>query len=402
MTQIGLLREGKVPPDFRVPLTPQQALAAQEKFGVSALVQPSPNRCFPDKAYADLGVTLQEDLSACDLLLGVKEVPIANLIPNKTYAFFSHTIKEQAHNQKLMQALLAKSITMIDYEMLVAPNGQRLTAFGREAGIVGAYNALLSYGKKTGTFQLPPVHTLQGVKHLEQVVSELPKIKARVMTTGHGGRVNSGIVLVLKKAGFRQVSAQRYLSEHEQGVFVSLDVQDYMERSDGRPLVAEDFFDNPKSDYQSCFLKYAQTSDVYISGHYWDSLSPVFFEMSDIANPHTFPISVISDISCDLPGPIPTTLRESTSENIAYDIDRQTGKELPAFSKNENITITAVDNLPSCIPCDASTFFGESLLTQMLPFYLGEDDGRIANATLCSNGQLTTPYLYLKKYAGVI
>ena len=401
MTQIGILREGKIPPDFRVPFTPQQVLKIQEKFGISVIVQPSPSRCFPDEAYTDLGITLQEDLSTCDLLFGVKEVPIEQLIPHKTYAFFSHTIKEQLHNQKLMQALLEKSITMIDYEMLVGPNRQRLTAFGREAGIVGTYNALLIYGKKTGLFQIPLAHTLKGLEHLYQVVSELPKFKVRVMTTGNRGRVNGGVLSVLEKAGFKQVSAQQYLSENEQGVFVSLGAQDYVERIDGQPVIEADFFANPELDYQSCFLKYAQTSDIYISGHYWNSLSPVFFEIQDIANSTTFPISVISDISCDLPGPIPTTLRETTLEDIAYDIDRQTGKELPAFSQSQNITITAVDNLPSSIPCDASSSFGESLLTQMLPFYLGEDDGRISNATLCSNGQLTMPYLYLKKYAGL-
>ena len=398
--KIGILKECKIPQDFRVPFTPNQMVEMQKKFNVKCVVQSSDIRCFKDSEYTDLGIALQEDLSDCDIIFGVKEVPIENLITGKTYVFFSHVIKEQEHNVKLMHALIEKNITMIDYETLLGPSGQRLTAFGREAGIVGAYNALRAYGLKFKTYTLPLAQDNKNLVELYDRVSKIPTPAIKILSTGRGGRVSCGVVSVLEKAGFKSVSADTYLNTTVTGVFVALAPCQYIKRADGSAMVKAEFFADPTG-FVSNFMPYAKVSDIYVSGHFWDRRSTSFFEMSDIADKKNFPIEVLSDVSCDLPGPIPTTLRETTMDDTTYDIDRSTGKECPEFSNPNNLTVTAVDNLPSSIPRDASFAFGGALIAEMLPYYLGDDDGRIEKATICSHGTLKPTFTYLRAYAGL-
>src|SRR5690606_23733204 len=140
MIKIGIIREGKTPPDKRVPFSPEQAATLLQNFNAEVWVQPSPIRSYSDQEYLDKGLTLSEDLSNADILFGVKEVKIEDLIPNKTYLFFSHTIKEQPYNRDLMKAMIEKKITMIDYECLRDANRNRIIGFGYFAGLVGAYN----------------------------------------------------------------------------------------------------------------------------------------------------------------------------------------------------------------------------------------------------------------------
>ena len=167
--KLGILREGKVPPDKRVPLTPSQCVQVQEKFPhVEVIVQNSPIRCFKDEAYAALGITLQEDVSDCDILIGVKEVPIKNLIANKKYMFFSHTYKEQSYNRDLLQAILDKNIQLIDYETITDISERRMIGFGRYAGIVGCYNGFLAFGKKHALYDLKPANQCEDRKEMEE------------------------------------------------------------------------------------------------------------------------------------------------------------------------------------------------------------------------------------------
>ena len=111
--KIGLIREGKVPPDHRVPLTPKQCKSIQAIYpNVEIIVQPSPIRAYKDEEYVAEGMKLNEDLSACDIIMGVKEVNISDLIPNKKFLFFSHTLKKQPYNRDLLRAILEKKIQL--------------------------------------------------------------------------------------------------------------------------------------------------------------------------------------------------------------------------------------------------------------------------------------------------
>jgi len=157
--KIGIIREEKNPPDSRVPLNPAQCRALMDQYPIEIVVAPSPTRCFKDEEYSAEGIKLQADLTDCQVLMGVKEVPPTSLVADKIYFFFSHTIKEQPYNRSLLQTILKKNIQLIDYEVLTNDKGQRLIAFGVFAGMVGAHNGVMTYGRRTGAFELPRMNS---------------------------------------------------------------------------------------------------------------------------------------------------------------------------------------------------------------------------------------------------
>jgi saccharopine dehydrogenase (NAD+, L-lysine forming) len=398
--KIGVLREGKIPVDKRVPFTPKKCLEVLQTFPQAQLVvQPSPVRCFSDQEYTDLGIPLKEDLSTCDVLFGVKEVPIHQLIPNKTYFFFSHTIKKQPHNQKLLQAILEKKITLIDYETITNKEGEREVAFGRWAGIVGAYNGLLTYGRKWNLFHLKPAHECLDMEDmLEEFfkVKNLPSIKIAV--TG-GGRVAQGALEVLERMGIKQVPVFDYLyKEFTEPVFTQLRSSDYHARPDVAVWDSKDFYQNPHL-YQSTFSKFSQVTDLLMACAYWNPAAPLLFTREEMRQPD-FKINTIADITCDVDGSIPCTQRVSTIADPAYDYNPVTEELEPAYSAEKNITVMAVDNLPCELPRNASRDFSRQLLDRVLPhLFNGDKEGVLSNATIAKNGHLCPKYQYLEDYA---
>jgi saccharopine dehydrogenase (NAD+, L-lysine-forming) len=400
MLKIGVIKEGKTPPDKRVPLTPKKCLEVIQLFGdkVELVVQPSAIRCFRDEEYTALGVPLQQDVSDCDVLIGVKEVPIEQLIPEKTYFFFSHTIKKQPHNRKLLQAILQKNITLVDYETLTNAKGERIIAFGRWAGIVGAYNGFLTYGKKHKLFDLKPAHQCVDLEDMQEEffkVKLLPPIKIAV--TG-GGRVANGAVEIIDMMGIKQVSVEEFLIQtFQEPVYARLHSADYHERKDGGPWDTQHFFTRPEA-YQSIFRKFTQVTDLLIAAAYWNPAAPVLFTTEETAS-HDFRINTIADITCDIDGSVPCTKRSTTIEDPAFDFNPQTGMLEQAYSRPENITVMAIDNLPCELPRNASRDFGRQFIDNVLPHLLNEDPEEvIARATIAKKGQLTGRYSYLSDY----
>ncbi|MGH2644998.1 MAG: alanine dehydrogenase, partial [Chitinophagaceae bacterium] len=221
--KIGLIREEKIPEDNRVAFTPYQCKWIQQHFTqIQIRVQPSTKRCFHDDEYIREGIELNEDMSECDMLMGIKEVPVNLLLPGKTYLFFSHTRKKQSHNRKLMQAFIEKGVTLIDYECLAHDDGQRIIGFGFFAGVVGAHNGLLVYGKKTGLFNFKPVYEYNDFKELAESYfgTKLPPLK--IVATG-SGRVAAGILEVMGLLGIKDVPAEEFLiSEYKYPVYTQL------------------------------------------------------------------------------------------------------------------------------------------------------------------------------------
>ena len=396
--KIGILREGKIPPDKRVPLVPEQCEHAMKDFPeLKIVVQPSKIRAFADSEYKKHGIDLQEDLSDCDLLIGVKEVNIEDLIPNKKYMFFSHTYKLQPYNKKLLRAILDKKIQLIDYE-LMTKDGERVIAFGRYAGIVGVYNGLKGYGKKLNKNRLTPAHECH---NMTEMLDELKKLHfdppIKILITGHG-RVAKGAIEVLKKAKIKEVSNEDFISkEFDHTVFTNLAVDAYFSRiSDGK-FDQEEYYKDP-SGYKSDFMKYARHTDLYVACHYWDPRGPYIFTKEDARSPE-FKIKMIADISCDINGPIASTLRASTIEDPFYGYDPNHEKEVDFYDDN-SIGVMAVDNLPCELPRDASRSFGKSFLAHILPALMGDDpDSIIERASETDlNGQLTKEFEYLKDY----
>lgn len=396
--KVGLLRETKTPPDKRVALPPAQAVELMRRFAnVEVVAQPSEIRCYRDSEYVEAGIRLQEDLGDCDLLLGVKEVKISALIPNKTYLFFAHVAKKQPHNQPLIKALAERRITLMDHEYLTDSKGNRLVAFGHWAGVVGAYNALRARGIKTNRFYLPPAHLCHDYKELLVGLGKVRLDPKKILITG-GGRVAGGAMEIFRAIHVREVAPEEFLSrEFDEPVVCRIDPWHYARRKDGKPFDWDYWVSNP-SEHESAFVPYTKVTDILVACHYWDYRSPCFFTREDMLSPD-FRISIIADVSCDIPGPIPTTVKASTIADPYFDYNPRTGKEEPAFSGDRNVTVMSIDNLPGELPRDASEFFGRVLIENVFRHFLSNDpEGVIERATILKGGELTPRYAYLKDY----
>jgi saccharopine dehydrogenase (NAD+, L-lysine forming) len=402
MIKIGIIREGKVPSDTRVPLSPAQCVEIEKKFPeVKLIIQPSPIRCFNDKEYQSLGLTLQNDLSDCDVLLGVKEVPLNLLIADKTYLFFSHTMKKQVYNRKLLQTILEKRIRMIDYEAITDDKGVRLIAFGFYAGVVGAHNGIWTFGKRTGLYDLPRMYECHDYAEVLDAYKRIQLPALRIVLSG-GGRVSSGAVKNLLDMGIRQVNAADYLANtFNYPVFAKLDAVDYVQHKEGKPFDKKHFYANG-NEYESIFAKFSGCTDIFMNGIYYDKKAPAFFTQSEMLKSN-FNIKVIADITCDIApdASIPCTLRPSLIVDPVFGYDPKIGKECPPYYL-QGIDVMAIDNLPSELPRDASVFFGDQLIKNVLPELLnGSKSDAITRGMIAENGELTEKYAYLSDFVAV-
>jgi alanine dehydrogenase len=395
--KFGIIKERKNPPDRRVVFSPNEIKTIQEQFPtVKFKVESSDIRVFTDDQYRNLGIEVTEDLSDCEVLFGVKEVPVEALIPNKKYFFFSHTIKKQPYNKKLLQAVLEKNIELYDHETIVDAKNKRLIGFGRYAGIVGAYNALRAFGIKFELFKMPKAEALNGKDALVQQVKRqiIPPIK--IVVTGTG-KVGTGVQEILTAMKIKEVSVDNFLTKtFTQPVFTQIDVLDYNKRIDGSKLDAIDFYNNPQ-DYESDFERFTKVSDIYISGHFHANGAPEILSQK-MLQAGDCKIKIVADVSCDVKGPIACTLRASTIEEPLYGYLPIENKEVDVFHPAA-IVVMAVDNLPCELPKDASEGFGEMFTQHVIPAFLNNDaDGILARAKMTQNGELTERFQYLQDY----
>jgi saccharopine dehydrogenase (NAD+, L-lysine-forming) len=394
--KIGLIRERKIPADKRVALTPVQCVSLMNRYPeVEVLVESSPDRCFSDEEYREAGIAVMDSLEEADVLMGIKEVPIEYLIPNKTYLFFSHTIKKQPYNRALFQNLVSRGIRMIDYEVIKWQNGQRVLGFGRFAGIVGAYNGLLTYGKKMQLFDLKPAHQCADYTEIlsRAAAVELPPLK--MVLTG-GGRVAHGALDFLRNLRIREVTPRQFLQKtFQEPVFVHLNSPDLYQHPQQQPWSTEHFYQH-HGEYRSRFAPYTKASDLLFNGLFWTEDLPRLFEAADTANPD-FKLPVIADISCDVNGSVPLTYKATSIPEPSIGWDRLTQAPADPWLPN-SIAVMAVTNLPNELPQDASEEFGENLLQYVVPELLAAKSEMIQGATLCQGGQLGEDFGYLADY----
>jgi len=397
--KIGVVREGKTPPDQRVPLTPAQCAELKRSYPeVELVVESSEVRRISDGEYRAEGIDVVQDLSGCDVLLGVKEVPMSELIPDTTYLFFSHTYKLQPYNAKLLRTIVDKRIRLIDYELIKRANGQRVIGFGRWAGIVGAYNGLRAWGMRQGTFALPRAIDCADMKEMvsEAKAIDLPS-HMKIVLTG-GGRVGMGAHELLTSLGLREVHAEAFLKEDfNEAVFTRLDVEQYNARIDGKPFDMEGFMTDATG-YKSTFMPYAEVADMYIAGHYWAEGSPFLFTREDMKSA-SWNVKVVADVSCDIDGPVACTLRPSTIAEPHYGYNPSTESEC-AMDDPSGVTVMAVDNLPCELPRDASHGFGKEMMAHVIPLLVGGDrDNMLTNASETTlEGALAPKFAYLQEY----
>ena len=395
--RFGIIKERKNPPDRRVVFSPLKLKEFKDNFPEAILkVEPSAIRVFSDDAYQEKGIEVTDNMTDCDVLIGVKEVPIEALIPNKKYFFFSHTIKKQPYNRALIQAVLSKNIELYDHETIVKDNGMRLIGFGRYAGIVGAYNGFRAIGLKLNTFHLPKALTLSGQSELISELKniELPNIK--ILLTGNG-KVAYGAKEMLDAMKITQVSVTEYLhNSFKEPVYCLADVLDYNKRKDHQVLDNFDFYKHPEN-YESDFMRFATVTDFFIAGHFYGNGAPYLFTKED-AKSKEFKIQYVADISCDVNGPVASTIRASTIASPLYGYHPATESEVD-YKDKEAIVVMAVDNLPCELPKDASEGFGELFLKNVIPaFFNNDEEGVLQRAKMTEKGKLTKRFSYLQAY----
>ncbi|MEZ4973159.1 MAG: NAD(P)-dependent oxidoreductase [Cyclobacteriaceae bacterium] len=396
--KLGIIKEGKVPPDKRVPFTPLQVVEIEQRYPhVKVIVQESGVRAFTDDEYREKGIEVSSDVTDCDILMGIKEVPIKDLIPKKTYLFFSHTTKKQPYNRNLLQKVLEDKIRLVDYEALKDKLNNRLVAFGRYAGIVGAYNGLLTYGKRYNLFS---IRTASDCFDINDLKIELRKVKLpaiKIILTGTG-RVAKGAMETLDSAGIRKVNPKDFLSQtFDEAVYVQIGSPDYHSRKEGGQFNREEFHQTPDK-YESTFLQYAKEADLLIAGAFWNPKAPVLFTREQMTA-SDFKIRVIADVTCDIEGSIPATKKPSTIVDPIYDYNPKTDSVEAPLSNPDYVTVMAVDNLPCELPRSASEEFGRDLIDKIIPaLVISDKDGVIKRASITKAGKLTDPFLYLTDY----
>lgn len=396
--KIGLIREGKVPPDKRVAFTPLQAEEIQQRFPpVKVVCEKSQIRCFSDDEYQSHDITVTDNVNDCDILMGIKEVPVDSLIANKTYLFFSHTLKKQPYNRKLLQAALRKNIRLIDYEALKDKQGNRLVAFGRYAGIVGAYNGLWTYGQRYGKFALRRAFDCFDVNDLKLELEKVKLPPIKILLTG-SGRVGKGAMETLDSARIRKVNIHDFLyRKFDHPVYIQLSSGDYHTRKAGGHFNRDEFHHYPDR-YASHFTDFTKVTDLLLAGAYWNPRAPVLFTREDMLA-SDFRIRIIADITCDINGSIPSTKRPSTIPDPLYDYDPATDKLFPPFTNDAFVSVMAVDNLPCELPRSASEEFGRDLIDRILKPLIEEDsEGIIERGTIAVDGKLTRHFEYLQDY----
>lgn len=395
--KFAIIKERKNPPDRRVVFSPDMLNEAQKQFPQATfVVEPSDIRIFSDQQYSDAGFEVTDNLEDCDVFLGVKEVPISALVPHKKYFFFSHTIKKQPYNRALLQAILERHIELYDHEVITKPSGGRLIGFGRYAGLVGAYNGIRAWGLRYNSFELPKAEVLPDLKALQAALDTIRLPKIKICLTG-SGKVAKGAQEILDHMGVKRVNVETFLTEHfNEAVYCMIDVLDYNKRKDGGQGDKYAFYKDP-SPYVSDFMRFAEVTDFFIAGHFYGDGAPYLFTREDVKKPN-FAIKVVADVSCDIDGPVATTIRPSTIASPLYGYDPETEQEV-AFDAPKAVTVMAVDNLPCELPKDASEGFGEMFLKHVIPaFYNDDKQGILRRALMTQNGQLTPRYAYLQDY----
>ncbi len=397
MLTIGLIREGKVPSDNRVALTPAQCKwMLKNRTDITVIVQHSQTRCYSDKEYISAGVEVKENLDECDILLGIKEVPVDMLIPGKTYLFFSHTKKMQPYNQQLLQAIIAKNITLIDYECLEHEDGARIIGFGFFAGVVGAHNGIMAYGNRTGAYHLDRVNSTKTFQHLIHTYFGLKIPNIKIAVTG-SGRVAHGVLDIMNLMGIHEVEPEDFLKkDFVYPVYVHLKGADLYKPKNGTAY-SRDHFHNHANEYNCVFEKYLPHTDILMNGVYWEKNIPRLFTLEDLAKPG-FKIQTIADITDDKNGSVPCNLGDSTIADPVYGVDKKTFIKTAPYLPG-SVDIMAVGNLPNELPRDASRYFGEQLLKHVLADLITGHSNIIKKATIIKDGKLTAEYEYMRAYA---
>jgi alpha-aminoadipic semialdehyde synthase len=411
MFDIGIRREDKNRWERRTPLTPEHVAELVQEDGFSVAVQPSPLRIYPEEEYQDAGATVQEDLSDCRLVLGVKEVPPKLLLPKKPYMFFSHVIKGQAYNMPLLRRLLDLECTLMDYEMVVDHRGRRLIFFGRHAGYAGMVDALWALGQRmeiedfdTAFAAVQPSHTYASVHEAAEFIST--KVGRRIRQVGLNPALHP-LVVGFTGGGNVSQGAQEILGRLPTVEVHPEDLPSLAEATQlSRKAVYKVVF---RREHRENFSRHLPYLTVLVNGIYWEPSEPRLVTRADLrqlwdssAQPR---LRLLADISCDVEGSIEATVRATTPDDPVYVYDPATGQATSGVGGRGPIVL-AIDNLPAEFPRDASEHFGDSLFP-LLEKLVGADFNHdyaqlslpqpVCSAVITHRGKLTPRYRHLEQ-----
>ncbi|KAF7721008.1 hypothetical protein EC973_005558 [Apophysomyces ossiformis] len=433
---IGLRREDKSRWERRVALTPDAVERLIQQTGTRVYVQPSTKRIFSDESYKKAGAIVTEDLSAADVILGIKEVPEASLIPGKTYLFFSHTHKGNQKNMPMLKSILDKDIRLIDYELMKDETGKRLVAFGQFAGNAGMVDALhgmgqrfLGLGYSTPFMYMSMAHAYRSVASAKLAVRSVgnniedegtPKDFGPLVYAFTGdGNVAHGALDIFKELPHEFVPAAdlpklvKDKNPNLKKVYAThLDIADYIKGKDGSPVTShQDYFDNP-SKYQSTFHEsIAPYVNCVVTGAYWDQRYPRLLtndQLRDIQLRqsqgiiHKGKMMTLADIVCDIRGAFESLSHSTNVEDGFYYYDAIKNQE-HKDDEGQGMQILGIDILPAELPIESSKFFSDKLfpyvkeLIQPSAKTLSDLSPLLANATIADSGKLTQAHRGLEK-----
>jgi len=432
-SSIGIRREDKSKWERRVPIVPDHVYQLREEHGIQVLVQPSGIRIFPDRAYREVGARIEEDLSPCPVVFGVKEIPAGLFHPGHTYIFFAHVIKGQPHNMPMLQSLLDRGCQLIDYEKVTDEQGRRLIFFGRHAGLAGMIDTLWALGRRLdweGTAN--PFDDLQQTYRYDDLSDAKDAISAlgdRIVRQGLPkpitplicgfagyGHVFSGAneiidLLPVEEIAPEQVADVAQNSSVRNAVYKVVFKEEHTVEpiSPDESFELQDYYDHPEK-YRSCFDAYLPHLTLLVNCVYWEQKYPRLVTKQDLRELYRASeqprLRVIGDISCDIEGAIEATVTCTEPGAPVYVYDPFEDRAIPGVT-GEGPVILAVDILPSELPREASTYFSSVLMDYVpaiakadyaLPFEALDLPPEIKRALIVHRGELTPSYRYLEDY----
>ena len=428
---VGVLRETYDESERRVPLIPSDVKWLKSK-GIKVEVESSKNRVFKDEEYKKAGAKVRKRLKQANLILGVKQPEIKNIIKDRIYMVFSHTIKGQSANMPLLKEFIKKRVTLIDYEKITDVYGRRLVYFGRFAGICGLVDSLYYLGRKLeykgirNPFEsLRPAHQYGSLKQVLQAMVRVYKniqrkgIDSRISPfivgiIGHG-HVSRGVQEVLEplnpvevhpKDMLNFIRHQKYVRDRiYKIVFLR---EEKLRSKDGSGFYFEEYLRHPE-EFESNMDVYLPYLNILFHTSYWDNRFPrlVTRNMVDrLSRKANFRLEFIGDISCDVNGSVELTYKSTTPDNPVFTYNPK--KQIFVDGcKQDGITILAVGNLPAELPKDSSRHFSNLIRDYVYQIAAhGKRDitnhtaipKEVRKAVLTQDGRLTPKFTYFRQY----
>ncbi|HVQ01283.1 MAG TPA: bifunctional lysine ketoglutarate reductase /saccharopine dehydrogenase family protein [Candidatus Thermoplasmatota archaeon] len=430
---LGIRREDKNRWERRVPLVPHHLQQLKEQYGINTIIQPSRIRVFSDKEFQRVGASVQDSLRPSSVIFAVKEIPSEVFEPEKTYVFFSHTIKGQSRNMPMLKKMIQMGCTLIDYERIVDRNGKRLVFFGRYAGLAGMVDTLWAFGQRAKWEGIAsPFQNIRQTIHyksLEDITKHLMSVGKEIKTKGLPqsltpfiigfggyGNVSMGAQEILENFPVQEISPENLTSTVQQPTNKALYKVVFREEHMVEPrkpdarFDLQDYYAHPEN-YRSVFEKYIPFLSIFMNCIYWSARYPRlitknYLKKSFEMNRHLGP-RVIGDISADVNGAVEFTEKTTSPDSPVFIYNPLTGT-IQDGCKSEGVVVMAIDNLPCELPSESSESFSETLL-RFVPDIMKADFTtaafedlalplEIKNAVILYRGKLTPAYQYINKF----